>query len=571
MPDIEQNIHLSATGGEEAAAAINRTTMAFKDVGGQHDDLVQKFGTKFQHVGLMLFVGDALRASGAGAETRMVVSTLNMAMTALAGSFGAAAGPIFMVGAALTALIGLSSKIIGHQKDQVDTLGNLVQEDEKQTKVLTDSITTLEQYQNIMGKLPKTTQDVLSAKKELREFEAQDEINTLHQQIDVLNKVMIEEQKAIDSEKKLAEAKGQQNMVTAAANMIIGNYGAATTSITTKYVDWNAKIHDTTKALLEHKTQAAEAADKLRLLGDKNYQTYKEMADGAKKATEEDQKMEKAKLIAFDHINKGVDELKAKENEYYTEAEIKSGESTNQKLQNTEMWYSRQKATLDKMYEDEVLYAERTLTNTDDLNTKVKTLTEAHNKAIEALDADHVAKTNATYTQMFGSFQQGAKNAMDQFYSGTSQAFAKSIVEGKRFGDSMKQVFQNMAEAFIAYVAEMTMKWLAFVALKAATGGAGGFFMAEGGTMLVDKPTLFVAGEAGPEIASFTPLSKLAGAGTSDSGASAGGASTVNINMGGISNNISGVNNPDAIADAIGEKIISRIRGRGELDFLRKS
>jgi len=571
MADVEQNIHLSATGGEEAAAAIGRTTSAFKEVGGQHDDLVNKFSHKFQHVGLMMFVGDALRASGAGAETRMVVSTLNMGMTALAGSFGAAAGPIFLVGTALTAIIGLSAKIINHHKDEADTLQKLVNEDEKQTKVLTDSISTLEDYQRIMGKLPKTTMDVLSAKKELREFEAQDEINTLHKQIDVLNKLMLEEQKAIESEKKLAEAKGQQNMVTAAQNMLLGNYGAATTSITTKYVDWNAKIHETTKSLLEHKTQAAEAADKLRLLGDKNYQTYKEMADGAKKATEEDQKMEKAKLIAFDHINKGVMELKAKENEYYTEAELKSSESTNKKLEAADMWYSRQKTTLDKMYEDEVSYANKSIVKTEDLNAKVKEITEAHQKAMEGLDADHVAKTNRTYEEMFGSFRQGITQTMQTFYSGTGQAFAKMAIEGKDFGKSMQEVFKNMAEAFIAYVVEMTMKWLAFVALKAATGGAGGFFMAEGGTMLVDKPTLFVAGEAGPEIASFTPLSKLSGAGTSDGGSSnRGGNSTVNINMGGVSNNISGVNNPDALADVIGEKIISRIRGRGELDFLRK-
>jgi len=570
MADVEQNIHLSATGGDEAAAAINKTTSAFQNVGGQHDVLVNKFSAKFQHVGLMMFVGDALRASGAGSETRIVVSTLNMAMTALAGSFGAAAAPIFLVGTALTAIVGLTAKIINHHKDEAENLAKLISEDEKQVKVLTDSITTLEEYQQILGKLPQTTLDVLTAKKELREFEAQNEIETLHKQIDVLGKLIVEEEKAIESSKKLAIAKGDQNMVTAAANMVIGNYGAATASITTKYVDWDAKVHTTTKSLLEHKTMVAEAADKLRLLGDRNYQTYKEMADGAKKATEEDAKMEKARLTAFNHINKGLGELQSKENEYYTEAEVKSADTFNKKNQAADLWYIRQKAILDKMYTDEVQYAIMSLTNITDLNMKVKELTEAHNKAIEGLQVDHKSKIDTINKQIWTNFKDQAKGAMNSLTQETGQAFAKMVIEGKDFGKSMQEVFKNMAERFIAYVVEMTLKWLAFLALKAATGGATGFLMAEGGTMLVDKPTLFVAGEAGPEIASFTPLSKLSSGGTREGGGSRSGNSTVNINVGGVSNSISGVNNPDAIADVIGEKIISRIRGRGELDFLRK-
>jgi hypothetical protein len=570
MADVEQNIHLSATGGDEAAAAINKTTSAFKGVGGEHDALVSKFSHKFQHVGLMLFVGEALRASGAGSETRIVVSTLNMAMTALAGSFGAAAAPIFLVGTALTAVVGLTAKIINHHKDEAETLGKLVSEDEKQVKVLTDSITTLEEYQRIMGKLPQTTMDVLAAKKELREFEAQEEIATLHKQIDVLGKLMAEEEKAIESEKKFAETKNQHNIITAAASVVTGNYTAATGGLIIKYTDWNAKIHDTTKSLLEHKTQAAEAADKLRLLGDKNYQTYKEMADGAKKATEEDAKMEKARLTAFNHINKGLGELQAKENEYYTEAEVKSADTFNKKNQAAELWYIRQKSILDKMYADEVQYSIMSLTNITDLNAKVKELTEAHHKALEALQTNHQTKIDTLNKQIWTNFKDQVKDAMNAFTQETGQAFAKMMVEGKDFGKSMQEVFKNMAERFIAYVVEMTIKWLAFLALKAATGGATGFFMAEGGTMLVDKPTLFVAGEAGPEIASFTPLSKLSSGNTHEGGGSRSGNSTVNINVGGVSNSISGVNNPDAIADVIGEKIISRIRGRGELDFLRK-
>jgi hypothetical protein len=148
------------------------------------------------------------------------------------------------------------------------------------------------------------------------------------------------------------------------------------------------------------------------------------------------------------------------------------------------------------------------------------------------------------------------KALADSMAKGIGDAFAKMIVEGKNFTESMKSLFKNLTEQIISDFIRIRIE-MAF--MRAATAGAGGGFplpMAEGGSGVVTRPTLFLAGEAGPEYVNFRPLSK---------GGSGGG----NVSTGNINVNVYGIQNPDAIAEEVGRKIVSRIRGMGEINFLR--
>lgn len=71
--------------------------------------------------------------------------------------------------------------------------------------------------------------------------------------------------------------------------------------------------------------------------------------------------------------------------------------------------------------------------------------------------------------------------AFSQMGNSISTSFSAMIVRGNSFRDAMKNAFKSMAEAFIAEVARMTAKWLAFTALRAATGGIFGGLFAQGG------------------------------------------------------------------------------------------
>lgn len=104
----------------------------------------------------------------------------------------------------------------------------------------------------------------------------------------------------------------------------------------------------------------------------------------------------------------------------------------------------------------------------------------------------------------------------DQFFQQFGDGVAEAIVQGKDFGETMVNVFRQMAMAIISYIVQMIAKLLVLLALEEATGtqgvfSAGGalgglFHMAEGG--MINEPSIItglrsgrqaIAGEAGPE------------------------------------------------------------------------
>lgn len=100
-----------------------------------------------------------------------------------------------------------------------------------------------------------------------------------------------------------------------------------------------------------------------------------------------------------------------------------------------------------------------------------------------------------------------AKDATGQMFDSFGSGMADMIFEGRKFKDVMSSIFKSMARAFVAQVAKMIAKWLAFMALKAAFGGGVGAFLQHGG--IIGEPTLMrglisgqtaIAGEAGPEM-----------------------------------------------------------------------
>lgn len=111
-----------------------------------------------------------------------------------------------------------------------------------------------------------------------------------------------------------------------------------------------------------------------------------------------------------------------------------------------------------------------------------------------------------------------ASDMRDKFFTGFGDSLAQTIVEGKSFGDAMKNVFRDMAEAIISYIIQMIAKLLVLLALETATGtgpaggaaiGAIGGAFAEGG--VINEPSIItglrsgrkiLAGENGPEMVS---------------------------------------------------------------------
>ena len=181
---------------------------------------------------------------------------------------------------------------------------------------------------------------------------------------------------------------------------------------------------------------------------------------------------------------------------------------------------------------------------------------------------DEQAKEQQKYFKEYEDLGTGAARNVGQAFG---DSFVQMAFQGKSFMQSMTQAFSKMVQQIIADIIRIQIQWAIMSSMTGGMGGGAGgfskiFARAEGGSDLVTKPTLFLAGEAGPEVATFTPLSKLGGGASigSTQGMGGGGMTVVIENM---ENHAHGVQNPAMFADQVGRAIINRIRGQGELNF----
>jgi hypothetical protein len=153
----------------------------------------------------------------------------------------------------------------------------------------------------------------------------------------------------------------------------------------------------------------------------------------------------------------------------------------------------------------------------------------AEEMKLRTQQAADLKKSQEEFAQSFITTQAEmfdfATQTSNTFFQGTGDAFADLIVDGKNFGESMKEVFRNMAKTVISYIIQIILKMLALYALEevvtfggssvgagaaaaAASAASSGFSgaMAEGG--MINEPSVItglrsgsriLAGEAGPE------------------------------------------------------------------------
>jgi hypothetical protein len=201
----------------------------------------------------------------------------------------------------------------------------------------------------------------------------------------------------------------------------------------------------------------------------------------------------------------------------------------------------------------------------------------------DALWSSVEKQTEATNTKL----QKSVDVVTMQIGKSFSDTFAQVIAQGGDMSDALTQAAQRMAEQFIESTIEMIIYWTALRAIMSVLpGGAAAFqgmaqaaypgissvmFNTAGATFaggkqfgfegMVDQPTMFLAGESGPENVSISPLS---GGGTSSAAAGSGGVTIGSVN---VSVAVHGVSDPRAIADEVGLEIVKAIKGRGQLNF----
>lgn len=499
MAETDAVIRISATGAEQASAAIGSVSQAMNSIGQSSDALKGKFQDRFQHIGLMLFAGDALRASGLGRETRMVVSTLNLALQEGAAIAGLSSGGILLLVAAFGALVGIIAKVIEHHKSLNESLQKINKANHDQLDSTYKTITSIQEYTKEVGYVPDFLKRWETSERNLLKAQVERQIQGDRAQVSSLTALMnqsrlrTEQLKSeIDDQNKLVEALKKSKV---SQDAIIGQV-AQLNKLKVEYDNQKLSVD-------QYKAKIDELIASIKLLSSNGTDSLDKLAAAHKKTREE--------------VDKAAKE--------YEKNMLKEAEADTSRYQHWAELGEKQKKKHDEIY-------------------------------------DHMKQT--------------AIHTLDAINTEQSNAFAKMVVEGESFSKATAHLWRNIAEQVISEIERVIVKMMVLYAVEQMTG-FGGFggpsaatlaFVhprATGGTSLVTQPTLFLAGEAGPEVASFTPLSKLNG-GNNGNNSSMGGSG---IQVGTVQTNVYGVQDPDSIADSVGRKIIERIRGMGELNFTR--
>ena len=500
-------VNIITRGGPEAADNINRARVAVDNLASGGAELTNKFGSKLSSIGLTTLNYELLHSIEYTGKAKPVIGALNMAWTALAGGIGLSSSALFPWIAGIAAVTAIYAKIKPAHDNFTDSLKEADKVQVKVTDSYKDAQKWLSDYLKIYGTAPKAFTEYVTALKEIEKAEDNLSKKTLETQIDTLKKAIALENEA--TEKAKANTEARKNLLR-----VQEQNSAQTTT----------EIEDMTGLLVsQHLSNNA----------------IKDNTERIKTAKEA---LEKYGL----ELKKAQAQLSAITGEYKKmgEAAKTTGEKESQSTKDAISGMNKRLKTMDEGYKKE-----------DSLHTKLLNDKFAMEKAV----ANGIVTVNEV---MYKTMDDFAATSYLSMTKGFGDSVSKMIMDGASFRKSIEEVFKNILSSFISMVAEMMLRWAAMKFITGPMGmGIPGFMNATGADYMVDRPTLFMAGENGAERVNVSPM----GSNRLGDGQSGGSSNTTVTNH----FTISGASDPQKIADIVSQKIIYSIRGRGQLNFVR--
>ena len=571
--DIEANLKLSATGGDQAAGEVARINDSLQMFMGTNTKLQGDFARRFEHIGIKMFGADLLRTIGLGGEMRPMLMAMQTGVNALADSFGLAAGPLGLLVMGFTAAAAVGYKLVESHNQHKESLEKLLEKQQSEVQADHDLTDKLEAYKAAVGSLPpdlKRLSDAIDADTAAKLRNAQ---ATAGQTLEAARRAL----QANEEETASLKARTAANLE--ANNATMGDAEAHVVNTVAIGIERDRlKTLSEAHAGLEKNLRLAESALEANSEGfASNDERLKKNTESANKSTESVNKLTEASA-----------KLKLEQSKLQGEAD-KAFDGMRKDAQKYQI-------DLDKMWQEQ-----------DKKQRASFGLLETNSKHAGGI--------------ISSTFQSAA--------TGVGMGFAKMIVEGKNFGESMKALGIEVAESLIADFVAMGIKWAVMQAYRVVThataqsgiqatetaaltgsvvanhiaagavasswafsaetaaaawgaivGGPPGssaavaaetaivaplataahVAAATGRDMMVDRPTMLWVGEGGEgERVTVTPKSKMGGRG--------GGG--VSISFGDII--IQGVQDPRKIADQVALLITQAVRGRGQLSLVGPS
>lgn len=579
MPETTNlNIVIDANGGSAAAAEVNKVVGSFNNIRDAHEDIKSRFTQRFEHAGVHIFGRDLLGMIGATGEARAVLPVLSLAVSEAADSFGLASAALGPWVFGLAALVALIAHVVNSHKEHADALAKVTKQQQEAFKATHELMGKISEYRDVVGTLPNDLKNLEAATKSLDEVERQHAAHSLGESL------------AAKQRDKLAEIEHKQAI-------------EASIEAVKQRMAWLNKDSDEQKGLAEsikaYNRQLDESRDKTIVINGfitKATSDIKAMGKGFLDTADELDKEGKAALRAAeahdkltDIMAKNAEESKKAAVEFsnfsqkmadkISDIEEQAGTSKEQTITRT---YDKMREEVDREYahEQQLLLAGK-MTNAQ-YYVALEQMNAQHEQAKTAINRTENAKRLDNIRAMFQA-ERSQSDIAEKAFTQTvtkmsvdwSQHITNMVFEGEKWKVTFTDLLKDVVKEFFQAMVQMEIRYAAFSALTGMgflggggrsipaglPGFAGGFANGFEGT--VNGPTLFLAGEAGPESVSITPMAKSPSSAAQVSTT----AGSQSVSIGDI--HVHGVQDPKKFADMVGQEIITRIRGRGELDFRR--
>lgn len=469
MADVQANIIMQTTGGDDAAAEVKKGSDALNNLANSSGNMQAKFQERFQHVGLSLFAGQALSSIGLSGEVRQAVMLMNTALVGGEAAAGIASGGITLL---ITALVAVGAALYEVYEKTHQSTEALVQQADADAKALVstnEKIEVLKNYGNVVGGLTPQLQGLLTAEKNV----AQDQAGELKIAVDKATASLNDQLKAIKEEMQSV------GPLTATYNLLVTAFGLTYLGVE----KLTTGVYVSQEAFLKNKKAVDDVVA-----------SQKELAFEAAHAGQTfDQYSQKMAQAAQD--------AKAKTEKAWEEYWTKFDEGAKTELA---IW---QKLKSDEKKDQDAQTAEQI--------KAVKQMTDLWEKGAKDI-GNSMGEAFAQMITTGESFTDAMTKMFDQLFEKLLQEILELIAEWAIFS------------AMTGLGGGTAMGLAGQAGLSKLPNFMGG--QAIGGTSFADTPTLALFGESGPEMATFSPMS---GGGTSSGGAGfgSGGESSQNNNI----------------------------------------
>ena len=577
MAEQNLNIGITSSGSPEATAGLDAIIQKFGGLKAASADVQQEFGKPFQHAGLYMFSRQILGLAGLGDVARHSMMAITAGMESVAGAAGVTLAALAPYLLAIGVGIVVFEKWHKSHKDQAEVMAELAKKQGELLDSTTGLVEKLEKYDSVVGSLPPHLAALLKAEQDLQRVQSGNVAETIAKQIEMAR------QKLATDREQLTVA--QENLRVATAISQNGSTGFIGQKNFEDAEKARKAVNKLTADIIAQKEAIAKGQAELDAYATSHKNLNKALDDGitAAKDRAKAQEILDAATLAQ---SASVSQLASKEITSLAEIDAAQQSSIFKKIARIDVSQAKELESIQKI----VAARERGIAKEQtDEETKAKMIAQIEAEGARArvlVNEAAAAKSSQAWAEFFGAQQtlvavgmESAKSAFSGLSNAVGQSFASMIVDGKNFFESFDAAMKNLARSFIAAVTEMMIKWAAFKLLTGVMGGAalgfdgaamgGGSFMglpgmnASGFEGVVDRPTTFMAGDGGLERVSITPLNSGGGG---PSGGASGGTSIGSVS---VAVSVHGVTDPDAIADKVGLAIVKKIRGTGQLNFLR--